>query len=110
MIRRLFTLAAALSLLVCIAAGVLWVRSYFTPDDVEAGYWHYQQHENFEKYFDAWNARAFSIRGRLVMGVYLRECVAGPGRWEATPGQRGKHLSAMPTDPRELQGDLREFE
>ena len=32
--RRLFTLCAALSLLLCVAVGVLWVRSYWVADVV----------------------------------------------------------------------------
>jgi hypothetical protein len=33
--RRLFTLASAVSLLLCVATAVLWVRSYFYCDEVE---------------------------------------------------------------------------
>jgi hypothetical protein len=32
--RRLFTVASALSLLLCVATAVLWVRSYRTADIV----------------------------------------------------------------------------
>ena len=34
MLRRLFTLLSALSLLLCVAAVVLWVRSYWLCDFV----------------------------------------------------------------------------
>ena len=37
MFRRLFTVLSALSLLLCVAAGVLWVRSYFDGDAVAYG-------------------------------------------------------------------------
>jgi hypothetical protein len=34
MIRRLFTIASALSLLLCVAAIILWVRSYIAADSI----------------------------------------------------------------------------
>jgi hypothetical protein len=37
MLRRLFTLLSALSLLLCVTAIVLWVRSFWIGDQVEAG-------------------------------------------------------------------------
>ena len=36
--RRLFTLLSGLSLLLCVAVGVLWVRSYFVSDQVSRGF------------------------------------------------------------------------
>jgi hypothetical protein len=35
MIRRMFTFASALSLLLCVGAAVLWVRSYFIWDSID---------------------------------------------------------------------------
>jgi hypothetical protein len=52
--RRLFNLAAALSLMLCLAALGLWTRSHFRVDDIShTGRWHVH---NF-----------VSIRGRLVV-------------------------------------------
>ena len=44
MLRRLFTLLSALSLLLCVATAVLWVRSYWVCDSVG---W-LQRHDRFE--------------------------------------------------------------
>jgi hypothetical protein len=107
--RRLFTVASSLSLLLCIATCVLWVRSYWRADGLQAGYWHYQQHGTYRNYYDAWELRGFSCRGRLSMGVYLCMCVAGPGRHEDTPGEKGRFILAGPADRNRLQSDKPRF-
>jgi hypothetical protein len=96
MIRRLFTFAAILSLLVCVAAGALWVRSERRTDVFVAGYWHYQTHPHYTNYFDAWELNAFNDHGRVRVRAYLHGCVAGPGRYEAFPRQRGRVLAIDP--------------
>ena len=40
--RRLFTILFAVSLLLCVAVVVLWVRSYWVVDQAEGGYWRFQ--------------------------------------------------------------------
>ena len=91
-----------MSLLLCAATSVLWVPSYWRADELEAGYWHYQQHGNFRNYYDAWELCGSSHRGRLVVGVYLCGCVAGPGRREDTPGEKEKFFRARPADRNRL--------
>ena len=96
MIRRLFTIASALSLLLCVAIAALWVRSYSRAEEFVAGCWHYQHHPRYPNYYDAWEFNAFNSRGRIMARVWLRPCVAGPGREEQSPGQNGKHFIVEP--------------
>jgi hypothetical protein len=101
--RYILNAFAALSLLLCLSALALCTRSYSRADTVMAGYWHYQQHPGFPNYFDAWEANAYSAHGRWIVRVQLHACVAGPGRYEAWPGQKGKVLHAGPADPTRLR-------
>ena len=51
--RRLFTIASAVSLLLCVASAGFWARSYFVADDVSWwSWWH--------------GVGVMSIRGRLI--------------------------------------------
>ena len=77
---------------------LLWVRSYWRTDELHAGYWHYQQHGRYVGYYDAWQLEVFSCRGTLQGDVCIRACIAGPGRYEAFPGQKGKHVTLNPPD------------
>jgi hypothetical protein len=63
--RRLLNLLAALSLLLCVAVGVLWVRSYFVPDRVRWGeaMFHPDAADRLK------GADVFSSRG--VAGIYF---------------------------------------
>ena len=57
MIRSLFTLSSALSLLLCLATAVLWVRSYSVEESVVwESTWHF--------------SGAGSCRGRILVGVF----------------------------------------
>ena len=48
MIRRLFTIAATLSLLLCIATATFWLRGYWMEDEILTGYrWHYADFVSF---------------------------------------------------------------
>jgi hypothetical protein len=89
MARNLFVRSTISSLLPCLAVAFLWPLSYRHPEELDAGYWHYQQHGTYKNYYDAWFVRAFSSRGRMVMGIYRHGCIAGPGRYEQTPGEKG---------------------
>jgi hypothetical protein len=91
-----------LSLLLCMATIALWTRSYFRTESAVAGYWHYQNHPGFTEYFDAWELDAFNTPGRWIMRVRLRACVAGPGRFEEVPHQKGKILTIGAVDPERL--------
>ena len=53
--RWLFTLGAALSLLLCVSTCVLWVRGYWHVDTVEGHYGWYPQPEH-------WNSRWFGVQ------------------------------------------------
>jgi hypothetical protein len=97
--RYIFSAFAVLSLLLCLAALALWARSYARADALQAGYWHYQQHRGYPNYFDAWDANVYSAHGRWIVRVERRACVAGPGRYEPWPGQKGRLLHAGPADP-----------
>jgi hypothetical protein len=109
MIRRLFTFAAAMSLLLCAAAVTLWVQSHRRTDVLVAGYWHYQTHPRYTNYFDAWELNAFNDNGHVKVRAYLRGCVAGPGRYEAFPREKGRLLAIDPAEhygPYTLGDDL----
>lgn len=100
--RNLFAFVSATSLLLCLTACGLWVRSYWQADELVAGYWHYQYHPGFTNYYDAWEMNAFNNRGRIMMRAHLCACIAGPGRYESAPRQKGRLVIAGPADYRLL--------
>jgi hypothetical protein len=89
--RRLFTLLSALSLLLCVAVGVLWVRSYSAPalrGELPVG-----------------GHRLFHWRGQVVW-LHHRANVAPPWAWVRTTvylssgeSRRGALVKALVCDP-----------
>jgi hypothetical protein len=96
--RHLFNFISVISLALCIATAVLWVRSYQRSDEAVAGYWHYQPHPRFQMYFDAWELNAFSSHGRLITRAYLHACVSGPGREQILANWGTKRIEINPVD------------
>jgi hypothetical protein len=92
-----------ISLLLCLATIILWVRSYWRADAVVSRYWHYEPRRDFPGYYNAWELEAQSTRGHCTLSARMRACVAGPGRYEETPGEKGKSLRAGPADANERQ-------
>ena len=88
MIRRLFTLASALSLLLCSAMAVLWVRSYFWADT-------YLGHAGH------WTAVAMSNRGRASLECFRADLPNFPRQ---TPARSG-YLRLVSHSPRAQSGD-----
>jgi hypothetical protein len=100
--RILFNAAALLSLLLLGAMLALWGRSYIRGDEILAGYWGYQLHPTYTKYYDAWELDAMNARGRCSVTVRVHPCIAGPGRYELTPGGKGRRLDIGRIDPGRL--------
>jgi len=94
----LFDSTALLSLLLCAFMTSLWARSYVRGDQLIAGYWGYQLHPNFTKYYDAWELDGTNEPGRWTIACRVRACVAGPGRYESKPGEKGRRLEVGPID------------
>lgn len=86
------------SLLLCLTLIALWIQSQRKTDVLMAGYGHYQHHQNYAKYFDAWELNAFNDHGNVKVRLYLHACIAGPGRWETFPGQRRRVIAIDPVD------------
>jgi hypothetical protein len=81
MLRRLFTVLSALSLLLCVAAVVLWVRGISTRDRMAFGW------------ADGWLVRVGSGEGRMWLVVVRDWPVPQPLRWETEPvGGRADEL------------------
>lgn len=103
MTRRLLIVAALFSLPLCLATAALWTKSYKETDELMAGFWSYRHHPHYENYYDAWELNAFNDHGQLKLRLWLCGCVAGPGRREAFPGQKGRQLTIGLADPRYLE-------
>jgi hypothetical protein len=75
--RRLVTLAAGVSLLLCVATGALWVRSHFVYDVVR---------------FDPWTS--YSVTGRVLCISMSRDFFRAPSQWmrESASSEGGKNL------------------
>jgi hypothetical protein len=69
--RRLFTIAAAISLLLCMATAVLWVRSYRRSDSIVALWLPSGVPET--KSAPARAVSMITLPGRIRIGVYSRE-------------------------------------
>ena len=91
--------ATIISLLLCLATIILWVRSYWRADSIVSRYWHYEPRSDFPGYYNAWELEAQSTRGHYTLSARMRACVAGPGRYEQTPGEKGKSFRAGPAAP-----------
>jgi len=98
-LRILLRSLTLLSLVLCVAMTGLWAWGYVREDELLLGHWGYRPHMGYTTYFDAWEFGAINARGRLSGGICLRGCVAGPGRWEPTPGARGVRFAAGKIDP-----------
>jgi hypothetical protein len=97
-LRILLSTVTLLSFLLCLAMTALWARSYVRADQVIAGYWNYQLHLNYKNYYDAWEFEGTNQRGRWTMTLRLHGCIAGPGRYEPSPGAKGKRFDRAPMD------------
>jgi hypothetical protein len=95
----LFEALAMLSLLLCVAMTALWGRSYVRGDQVIAGYWGYQLHPKFTNYYDAWELACTNERGRWTVAWRVHACIAGPDRYEASPGAKGRRFDVGPINP-----------
>ena len=91
-LRILLNALTLLSLLLCVPAAGLWGRSYLRGDQIIAGYWGYHLHPTYTQYYDAWELDATNDRGGWTVAWHVHACVAGPGRYEAFPRQKGKRL------------------
>jgi hypothetical protein len=99
--RKLFNLAAALSLLLCAATVALWVTSYNDYWLLRAGYWHRRPHPLYgpRGYKTATELYALHDRGRLSVGTFPGGCVDGPGGLHrAGPGERGQRVACWSGD------------
>jgi len=92
--RRLFNLAAVVSLLLCVATCVLWVRSYFIADILSTMAWR----DDRQCAMDA----IYSIKGVVV--VYQFTTPSGQVPTTADPGLHWVHqpASAMKSQPLSL--------
>jgi hypothetical protein len=66
MIRRLLKLLTALSLLLCVAVVVLWVRSYRVRDDIELQTVDHRHRSFTTYYFDLSGGSVFASRSRVA--------------------------------------------
>jgi hypothetical protein len=103
MARRLLAFISLISLLLCVAMAALWAQSYRRTDALMAGFWGYRYHPRYTNYYDAWELNAFNDHGKLKLRLWLRGCVAGPGRYEAFPRQKGRLFTVGPADPYRLE-------
>lgn len=103
MARGLFAFISLVSLLLCVAAAGLWAQSYRRTDALIAGFWGYRHHPNYTNYYDAWELDAFNDHGKLKARLWLRGCVAGPGRYEAFPREKGRLLTVGPPNAFRLE-------
>jgi hypothetical protein len=69
MIRRLFTIASALCLLLCVAMAVLWVRSYSIVDCPEVSRWAGVHQAGVDDEWSTRHAWLSSSRGRMTLGI-----------------------------------------
>jgi hypothetical protein len=89
---------ALLSLILCMAMTVLWARSYVRGDQVIVGYWGYHLHPSYTHYYDAWEFEGTNERGRWTAAWRVHACIAGPGRYEPSPGAKGRRFEVGPID------------
>jgi hypothetical protein len=105
LLRHVFNVLALLSLLLLIATIALMVRSRrVSVDAVYFGHFGYTPHEYAQGYFNAKELHLFNLPGRFACSIYRQECVAGPGRYEAYPHQKGSELKINPDDALDLLG------
>jgi hypothetical protein len=93
--RILLRIMVAASALLCIAAVLLWARSYRIADSLAAGYWNYRPHKGAADFLDADMLQVFHGGGRWTITRCRRNCVAMKSRDVSThsgqpgPGDRG---------------------
>jgi hypothetical protein len=103
--RTLFTFFSAVSLLLCVAACVFWVRSYWRGDRVDAFVYPYQYRQT-----PAWSIALISGKGGLGLSV-AHNCryYADEARWrreiERRPARRISHDLFPAVYPRWSAGD-----
>src|SRR3954447_19706641 len=95
-LRILLRTLTLLSFLLCLAMTALWARSYVCGDEVVAGYWNYHLHQNYKKYYDAWEFNALNDKGRWTLFLRVHPCIAGPERYEPFPGAKGRRCDIGP--------------
>jgi hypothetical protein len=108
-LRRLFTLCSALSLLLCAAACGLWVRGRSTADWWEAGYFHRHPNPDFGGYVNAKKLLVIHRGGRLFAAWVEVGCVGGPDRSNRVgPGDGGERWVHRGMGEREAEGGVQE--
>jgi hypothetical protein len=108
-LRRLFTLCSALSLLLCAAACGLWVRGRSTADWWEAGYFRRHPNADFAGYVNGKKLVVVHRAGRLFAAWVEVGCVGGPGRPNRDgPGDDGRRRVHRTIGDREAEGVVEE--
>ena len=100
---RVLNVLTLLSLLLLVATVALALRSRRVPmDAVYFGHFGYTPHEYAQGYFNAKQLHLFNLPGRFAGSIFRQECVAGPGRYEEYPHQKGSELKINPDDALDL--------
>jgi hypothetical protein len=95
--RYLLNAVTALSLLLCITTLALIVRARTHGlDACTFGHWGYVHHGTYPNYFDAMELQLFNAPDGYSVSLYRHGCIAGPGRFEAYPGEKGMVLDLHP--------------
>jgi len=97
-LRILLSTLTVLSCLLCLAMTALWARSYVRGDEIVVGYWNYHLHPNYKSYYDAWEFNGLNDKGRWTLFLREHPCIAGPGRYEPSPGAKGRRCDIGPID------------
>lgn len=101
--RHSVNVLTLLSLLLLVATVALMVRSRRVPlDAVYFGHFGYTPHEYAQGYFNAKELHLLNVPGRFACSIYRQECVAGPGRYEAYPREKGSELKINPDNALDL--------
>jgi hypothetical protein len=99
--RHLLNVVTLLSLVASLATVALIVRGRSGGFDAcTFGHWHYTQHGNYPNYFDAMEVHLFNAADGWSASLYRHACVAGPGRFESYPGEKGMVLDLHPQNAR----------
>ena len=95
--RYLLNVLTLASLALCVATVALIVRGRAGGFDAcTFGHWHYTRHGNYPNYFDAMELHLFNAADGWTASLYRHACIAGPGRFEAYPGEKGMVLDLRP--------------
>jgi hypothetical protein len=91
MIRRLFTFLSALSLLLCVAMVVLWVRGTRRADTWDVGYFQPHPSPEYAGYVNGKKLLIVHYGGRLFVARQEVTCIGRPGEpLLAGPGHNGE--------------------